>query len=176
MAAVVYQNTSWGLSARRRTTGGVWGSEVSLVTESERNFQLGTVMLHEGEAHLCYLESGGYPTPDEWYYAPLLVSDAGVSIGSPVKAGDGWPYSEEPPRLSWDEEEEVLVMHGGGFNDYCHIFNVDEGDVETGGDDLPTVGASISWWTAPHRVPGPKLWGLFIDWDGYHGAVEWTPE
>jgi hypothetical protein len=176
LAAVVYQDTSWGLSTRRRTTGGVWGSEVSLVTESERNFQLGTVMLHEGEAHLCYLESGGYPTPDEWYYAPLLVSDAGVSIGSPVKAGDGWPYSEEPPRLSWDEEEEVLVMHGGGFNDYCHIFNVDEGDVETGGDDLPTVGASISWWTAPHRVPGPKLWGLFIDWDGYHGAVEWTPE
>ncbi len=176
LAAVVYQNTSWGLSARRRTTSGVWGSEVNLVTESGRNFRLGTILLHEGEAHLCYLESGGYPSLDEWYYAPLSVSDDGISMGSPVLAGEGWPYSKEPPRLSWDEDQEVVVLHGGGFNDYCHIFNVDEGEVESGGDDLSTVGADISWWTAPHYVPGPKLWGLFIDWDGYHGAVEWTPE
>jgi len=178
LAAVVYHpNTSGALSARRRTTGGAWGDEVNLVSESGRNFRVGTIVLHDGEPHLCYLESGGWGANNEWYYAPLLVSDDGISMGTPVLAGDGWPYSEEPPRLSWDEDQDVLVMHGGGFNDYCHIFNVDEGDVESGGADLSTVGANIGYATAPHGVPGPKLWGLFIDWDGaYHGAVEWTPE
>ena len=176
LAVVAYQDTSWGLSARRRATDGSWSDEMSLVSEAGRNFRLGSIMLHDADVHLCYLESGGYPVLDEWWYAALSVSEAGVSMGDPVRAGDGWPYSELPPRLSWDDDVETLVLHGGGYNDYCHTFNVDEGDVESGGDDASTAGADISWLTAPHRVPGPKLWSLFIGWDGYHGVVEWTPQ
>ncbi len=174
LAAVLYQDTGWGITVCRRTTGGVWGGDATIVAEGGATLRPGTMLRQDGEVHLCYRATDPSLT-DRWYYATLAISDAGVSIGTPVPAGDGWPYSEEPPRLSWDDDQEVLVLHGGGLNGYCHIFNVDEGDVESGGEDLDTADAAVAWWTAPHRVPGPRLWGLYIDQAGSHGVVEWTP-
>ncbi|MFB3881114.1 MAG: hypothetical protein ACE149_07615, partial [Armatimonadota bacterium] len=172
LAAVVYQNTSSGLSAQRRTTTGTWGDEVNLTSGS-----LGTITLHGGAAHLCYLKhSGGIPGIDQWYYAPLSVSDDGVTLGSPVPANEGWPYSQAPPGLSWNAEEELLVMHGGAWNYYCHAFNVATGDeVEVAGGDIPVNGLAAFDTTAPHTAAGKILWLLFTDWDENYGIVVSTP-